>query len=113
MEGSLAHDWGLSAQYLEPFVVKSDAQGKEDPAGAIGRVKDVLKELYGMVTGLFYFYASSGSSDLDVSAPEAHSHAVHSILPWAPCVVPCLSFTTHTRAQYQGWVFGRCLAAHA
>ncbi len=68
---SLECDWKWATDNkLDQFIAKADAHGKTEPTGAAGaaacaRVKETLKELYGMVLGIFDYYASAGS-DLDV-----------------------------------------------
>jgi len=62
---SLAHDWGWASENkIEEYIIKHDAGGKEDPNGALDRVKGVLQELYGTILSLYYYYASA-TADLD------------------------------------------------
>ena len=62
----LEADWRWAKQNnLEVFIAKNDASGKVDPEGAVARVKGVMREFYGLILSVFYYYASA-TSDLDV-----------------------------------------------
>jgi hypothetical protein len=62
----LEADWRWAKQNnLEVFIAKNDASGKMDPEGAVARVKGVMREFYGLILSVFYYYASA-TSDLDV-----------------------------------------------